>query len=209
MPKRIQIGAVTQALQRAFGFKGRYTPMLDEVVVPVYVIADPAPAAETRICSGTVFAPGPSTTGKTTVQILNPPGSGIIVNVTSVVALSTVKASVIVVYSQNPLADPISDFFFRDRRIKGDPAARLSRDNDGAIFGSNITAVIQLDGNLAQTGTWEAATQDPRQPLCVLPPGQALNLQVSGGTVNDDIRGNFKWLEIPITEQSPVGGIPA
>jgi len=208
MPLPIQIGSVTQALQRAFGFKGRYTPMLDEIIVPVYVIADPSPAQITRLAAGFnnqsqvalqfVF-----------IMLFNPEGSGILINVTSVVASADLKTDLTV-----SLFDDVSGVSldgstaWRDRRNAGRPSGLVGRSNsETAVVGESV-ARIQVDGTLAQTAAWEASAADPRQPLIVLDEGKGLIVQDTLGTDIPVINVNYRWLEVPITEQRPPGGLP-
>jgi len=205
VPLPIQIGSVTQALQRAFGFKGRYTPMLDEIIVPVYIITDPSPAGPTRLCSGTVEAGALIDTP--TMQILNPAGSGVIVNVTTLTVSALEKQPIFIAFDDSILDDLIDRNFFRDRRIGGIPAAQLRKTDEQVAPVANITAVLEVDGALSQTASWVADASDPRQPLAVLGPGQAVSVQ--GGIVApSNIRMNVRWIEIPITEQAPPGGLP-
>jgi len=212
MPKQLNTGRVTQALQRAFGFKGRYIPMLDEVIVPVYVIADPSPAELTRIAAGTVVAITPVSAEFPVVQLLNPAGSGVIANLTTAVCSSDVKVELNVSFFDTPLTDvSATPPRFRDRRIGGSPACQLRF--DATTLSPNLTgivAVLQVDGALSQTAAWIATTSDPRQPLTVLGPGQGVVVQfatAAGGTP-EQVRTNFRWLEIPIDQIAPIGGIP-
>jgi len=210
VPLPIQVGSVTQALQRAFGFKGRYTPMLDEVIVPVYMVSDPSPAGQTRICAGTFQAVAPNVSDLPAVQLFNPAGSGVIVNATTVIVSAIQKQEMVIAYFDTPLATEGFDVRFRDRRITGLPSAKLFREVDLLASIGGIVAVLQVDGTLAQTAAWVGDTQDPRQPLTVLAPGQGLIVQTSSGVlaVSDNVRVNWRWLEIPITEQQPPGGLP-
>jgi len=211
MPKQLNNGRITSALQRAFGFKGRYIPMLDEVIVPVYVIADPSPADVTRLCSGTIVQQAVTPTSDIPkVQIHNPIGSGVIANITTTIALGVSKEEFLVVFTDTPLTELVAGAtFFRDRRIQGEPILQLRRQNDATGLG-NATAVLQVDGTFSQTAAWVAETGDPRQPLTVLGPGQGIGLQfrVAPPTSVEEIRVNFRWLEIPITEVGPIGGLP-
>jgi len=215
MPKQLNSGAITQALQRAFGFKGRYIPMLDEVIVPVYVIADPSPAAVSRICAGTGSADAASGNQQPAVMLFNPLDSGIICNVTTVIVQGVAKYPINVRLSDaalgnNAAVDPSKSF--RDRRIDGDPSCNINANGQlSSQLTGDLVARLQVDGAFAQTASWNATTQDPRQPLSVLPPGQGVSVQVADGTtinLGDILSCNFRWLEIPITEIRPEGGLP-
>jgi len=214
MPKQLNAGRVTATLQRAFGFKGRYTPMLDEVIVPVYVIADPAPAEITQLCAGTTSASqqiqGPPDLALA-VMLFNPAESGVICNVTTVTVTANQKNNVNVVFSDFALVDASGPSTFRDRRVVGTPRCQLRRDQirETPLVGT-IIAQFQVDGALSQSAAWLADAGDPRQPLTVLRPNQGVALQLNdpAGNAGDNLRGNFRWLEIPITEQRPPGGLP-
>jgi len=212
MPKQLNAGRVTATLQRAFGFKGRYTPMLDEVIVPVYVISDPAPAEITQLCAGTTSASEVlGDMNLLAVMLFNPEESGVICNVTTVSVIGNQKSNVNVVFSDFALIDPSGPATFRDRRVVGTPRCQLRRDQTRLTpLTGTIIAQFQIDGALAQSAAWLADAGDPRQPLTVLRPNQGLALQLNTatGTPGDNLRGNFRWLEIPITEQRPPGGLP-
>jgi len=209
VPKQLNNGQITQALQRAFGFKGRYIPMLDEVIVPVYVISDPAPAALTRLVAGTIIADNSAEGSFETVQLFNPTGSGIVSVVSNWTGLSNIKQKLNISFFDSPLSvTPILTSAFRDRRVAGSPASELLRGDQLTAVGQLI-AVLEVDGSLAQTAAWEAAAGDPRQPLVVLGEGQGVVMQSDEGAgTTNEIVANMRWLEIPITELSPEGGLP-
>lgn len=211
MPKQINAGQLTSALQRAFGFKGKYIPMLDEVVVPVYVISDPSPAHVTRLAAGTTDAT--SSGGALefpAVQLFNPPESGVVANVTTVVASADLKKELLVSFFDTPLTEVRPFAEFRDRRIPAQPTVQMRRDTTTLVKFGDVVAILQVDGALSQTAAWVADTGDPRQPLCVLGPGQGLVIQFNDATAaaQEAVRANFRWLEVPITQVNPLGGIP-
>jgi len=213
MPLPIQVGSVTQALQRAFGFKGRYTPLLDEVIVPVYVIADPSPASRTKLCAATMdVTNGNDANSAGMVQLFNPPGSGNIVNVTNVVARGDQKFGIRVIFFDGGDGfAPGPDIHFRDRRNLGLPSSIIRREDDNAGVGllGSLVARIDVDGTLTQASAWAAAQADPRQPLAVLPEGRGLALQFAvPGLLNELMSANFQFLEIPASEVRPPGGLP-
>jgi len=204
MPKQLNNGQITQALQRAFGFKGRYIPMLDEVIVPVYVIADPSPAAQTKLCAATASLTIDQTNAF--VQLFNPPGSGNIVNVTNVVAISDAKIAIDIAFHDTPGVQNLSDIHFRDRRFSGSPSTQIRSETPGVLLGE-LVAVITVDGALSQTAAWETQAGDPRQPLAVLDEGQGLIVQ-KRDIVSASLSVNFRFLEIPRSEVNPSGGVP-
>jgi len=206
MPKQIQTGHVTQSLQRAFGFKGDYRPMLDEVIVPVYVVADPTPAAVQRLCAAT--ANQGLVVADAYIQLFNPPGSGVLANVTSVVASADVKAELRVAFFNSP-GEAAGTTFFRDRRNQGSPSCEIRVDDTEASSVGDLVAVLQVDGAFSQISAWRTDASDPRQPLAVLSPGDGLILQGDFGTASGAIiRGNFRWLEVPIWDIRPESGLP-
>jgi len=215
MPKQINAGKLTQALQRAFGFKGRYVPMLDEVVVPVYVIEDPAPAAVTRLCAGSRSYSPLIQDDLAYVQLFNPVKSGVILNVTNTVLLALIagKATVEIRVTEVVAPESGNNTFFRDLRNSGPglatkPTAQIRRDTQPAGVVGDLLALVQIDGSLSQTAAWESQSGDPRQPLAVLPPGTALVTQLQAPVpLSDTFVTNFRWLEIPITQQ-PASGLP-
>jgi len=215
MPKQLQSGRVTQILQRAFGFKGRYVPMLDEVIVPVYVIADPSPAETTRLCAGdhSAFA-SPIGDEFPAVQLFNPVGSGIVVNVTKGVVTSETKELFNVSFYDTPLPAG-TQVSFRDRRntltldkAQRRPSCQLLRDNTSTVQLGEQIATLETDGTLSQTAAWEATAGDIRQPMAILGPGQGVIIQRRTAlSAFDQFRVAFQWLEIPITQTNPDGGL--
>jgi len=211
LPKQLNNGAITAALQRAFGFKGRYIPMLDEVIVPVYIIADPSPAQQTRLCVMQSEASQDATTSIfPAVQLFNPVGSGVLCNVTNVITIANIKTDINVSYTDTPSPALVAPSEFRDRRFSGNPACQVRRDQVATGLLGTLVTTFQVDGTLTQQGSWEADTSDPRQPLTVLGPGQGVLVQTATAPAVDDdgIRVSFQWLEIPLTEVNPLGGIP-
>ena len=210
MPKQLNNGQVTQALQRAFGFKGRYTPMLDEVIVPVYNIQDPSPATVTLLCAGIVATPvGLGTSNFKFCQLFNPSGSGRMINITHAHVTGTIKFNLNIRYHDVPGNEQRPESAFRDRRNRGKPVGQVIRDDQQtALVGSKI-ASLQIDGALSQSSSWQTSGADPRQPLTVLEPGQGVIVQDSVATPDDDsFEVSWRWLEIPLTETNPLGGIP-
>jgi len=209
MPKQLNNGQITQALQRAFGFKGRYIPMLDEVIVPVYNIQDPSPAAVTRLCIGTIAVATNTDPFRSFVQLFNPPGSGHLLNVTSAQVTGEVKFDLNILYHDLPGAVLGSDTVFRDRRNRGLPAAQIFLDDTTPPVGQKI-ASLQVDGALSQSASWLTQGADPRQPLTVLEPGQGVIVQDNNAAVTgaDSFSVSFRWLEIPLSQTNPLGGTP-
>jgi len=210
MPKQLNNGQITQALQRAFGFKGRYIPMLDEVIVPVYVIADPSPASVTRLCAGigTLIQDNPLTFPF--IQLFNPVASGQLINVTAAVATANVKYDLDVRFYDTPGLSLQTTIQFRDRRNKGDPVGEVRIDNAETVLVGDKIAALQIDGAFSQSASWLTQQSDPRQPLAVLEPGQGVMLQTRNlsSVGSDSFEVSFRWLELPLSQTNPLGGLP-
>lgn len=227
MPKKIQVGSVTAALQRAFGFKGRYVPLLDEIIVPVYVVQDPAPAVRTRLVAASRSSNPTAIDQFGHTSLWNPPGSGVL-GVVSFIQLQvtleddtptgkpwTVRG--FLVNSQTPPAGSVSAGRFRDTRYPDSKTGLEVR----AVFDTNATsgnffAQVLFPGGIAGglPQVLRAESNDPRQPLVVLAPGSYLEANTPENSVGapaafePKLRVNFQWLEIPITEIDPFGGLP-
>ena len=210
MPKQLNNGKITEALQRAFGFKGRYIPMLDEVIVPVYNIADPSPANVTKLGAATTAVGGGLMPELTWTGLFNPPRSGVILNVTSAVVTTTDAKSEVDIRLVGDIGGANrGNVHFRDRRNIGLPSAQTRRDSAALALVGDLVAVVQIDGALSQTASWETSTGDPRQPLAVLREGTGLVVQNPSDLVTGiSLRANFRFLEIPISQVNPAAGIP-
>jgi len=213
MPKQLNSGQITQALQRAFGFKGRYIPMLDEVIVPVYVIADPSPAQITRLVGGTfraTVASGSNFLGF--VQLFNPEGSGVLINLTSAVAQGDVKIELtarVGGLADTPGTDQGLGVRFRDRRLTSEPIGQMFSDGGSTLVRGDEIARLQVDGAFSQIASWIVQSTDPRQPLIVLRPGTGVIIQGTDPIAESYVLDvNWLWLEIPITQVDPAAGIP-
>jgi len=218
MPKSLNNGRITESLQRAFQFKGRYQPVLDEVIVPVYQIADPAPRADTPTCVGNVGAAGAILgTDVPSFIIGNSEGSGVLVVITAAsIGVKPVPASPTLTIqfrwtgfsSEATPPFPILSVgrrFFRDRRQVNnfgtdDVLPKLFiGSGDRAVFGDQfvwLRVIVKSDEIVAEVAA--ASQAPPREPIALLPPGAGIILQT------DDIADqliptflNVQWLEVP------------
>jgi len=214
---------VTQALQRAFGFKGKYTPLLDEVIVPVYVVQDPAPAVVTRLVGAFDDLSQGGGSEQQHVRLWNPVGSGVLgvlnfvrLQVTDEIEAVTTKPHImrakIVITDVEPTGAP-SPGTFRDSRLGSQPSILEVRSDRDLIttpppFFAEIVFMTGIVG--APTQSLDVESSDPRQPLVVLQPGSFLEITTRDSTTPTEpvIRTNWQWLEVPITEQFPPGGLP-
>jgi len=224
MPKQLNNGRITLALQKVFGFKGRYIPMLDEVIVPVYQIEDPLPSEPFRLGIATQELPeAQGTIGNVNqINFTNPAGSGVNIVLTHVSVGSFNKAQLgpggVVVQGvfvrTGAILSGAQTFgkIYRDRRISGTPVAIISADGDAAPFGdSSIFAMLIVRTDEIGAGLVGSSQVAPRQPLLMLDPGGGFAVQLRGpGAVapnGAELLVNYAWLEIPIS-QPPEGGTP-
>jgi len=210
MPKQLNNGKITEALQRAFGFKGRYIPMLDEVVVPVYQIADPIPADPAPTYASSILV---AKNGLESVRIRfrNNIGSGITVQITS---LS------IGIFEELPGAKPVlrpvifieepgtnaTDFstvaVLQNRDTRETLPSRISLTGQTFVPGVDRTigviarTIVNPDSTLAEVVS--APGQETRQPLVVLEEGFSVGIRNEGSAAIDlPFLANFSWLELP------------
>jgi len=227
MPKMLNNGQITRTLQRAFGFKGRYNPMLDEVIVPVYPITDPAPAAPPRLCAGQIRQG--AGTGAASVSFFNTEKSGVLCSIQSVNFGITENTNTVT--PSQPLASiryagvflnkaPTQSRkgYFRDLRqtpgFVGETVDVLNFLNRPAgFFGSagDVTSGVGGDGEFimilskGEPGLLElvgAGATLPRSPLMNVPPGSGFEI-VPADPTNVAlpliaIGMNVLWLEVPL-----------
>jgi len=206
MPKQLNNGKVTQALQRAFGFKGRYIPMLDEVIVPVYQISDPLPAepGRTFICS---FDESPNIGETIRYRFVNPLGSGVNIQLTSLslgsgTPIQPAQAKVFFVdLFFSPSLDPLTTLrqtFNRDQREGVQAAAQFSGESlvTPSVHTQFTQVIIKPDGVTSELAA--APSAQTRQPLLVLAPGTGFDAESTGGEAPDiTLIINIQWLEVP------------
>jgi len=212
MPKSLNNAKITQRLVESFQLKGRYIPMLDEVIVPVYVLDDPAPAEPNRLAAGTVEITAPGA-GTTKLQLFNPPNSGVMTIVTfaSIILSKAGGAAdfypvlIFLVQSDQVPSDGSTalNTDWRDTRIALDePYTTVSSSAGGIAAGSQIiTQVLGLDpaASLAEVEVLASPVQGPRQPPVVLKPSTGIVLQVTNPQAAGlTMFANFLWEEIPL-----------
>ena len=200
MPVQINTPSVTSALQRALNFKGRFVPALDEIIVPVYVLQDPGPAAAIRTSVGAAVSGSGAASLWGFVELSNPSNSGVIAVVSgaavnrdsSGVSINAIQPLVVNV-RQGAYGGTEDEVQFRDSRVPGKPVCTVKF---GQGTGSAPDGPIKL--RLDLTGyEITAGSPDMRQPLAVLLPGWSV--AVTHAVVDDVLKFvvNFNWLEIP------------
>jgi len=213
MPKALQNPKITQRLVKAFDLKGRYLPMLDEVVVPVYIIEDPGPAEPNRLAGGT----GEIQAALEPVgQLFNPAGSGVLIVVTSANATAFKTGGTVLIFPapvslstvQMPDSGIQRSTEWRDTRLRlsvsASPLGEITMGTRTTLPAGTrriFQRTIELGGpDLSDVEIIESPFSGPRQPPIVLSPGNGLNLEMqSGGSMPTlSLTVNYVWEEIPL-----------
>jgi len=209
MPKNLNNAKITQRLVEAFQLKGRYIPMLDEVIVPTYVIDDPAPAEPNRLAAGTVRRDGVS---QPLLIIHNPLGSQVLVVITNVVVetskfvgapqggLFIITGDIIQANVFNDNSDNNSKAF-RDTRVTlSGPQAALLGDSGGSGGVQIFERSVVLDPGVSplQFDVISSPVQGPRQPPIVLAPNTGFAVSINVGVDQVSLVANYLWEEIPL-----------
>jgi len=212
MPKQLNNGKITEALQKAFGFKGRYNPMLDEVIVPVYTISDPIPAAPFNVYAASMLIPpAPTLANAPVANFTNPSGSGVLAQITSVSAGSFVDSgpqpdNVVLIelfLSQQEYGDVTGTIRKRDSRVPVDAKARITGGERVPAGGSFVfaRALIKTDSVTAQLEGGVGGV--PRQGLITMEPNSGFDMQLNGTeAVNPGdapLLVNYTWIEVPLS----------
>jgi len=223
MPKNLNNAKITQRLVEAFQLKGRYIPMLDEVIVPTYVIEDPAPAHPNRLAAGFVRIDGVE---DPSLALVNPAGSGVMIVVTFAnltVGKLTGAADTISIGGFLRAGDIGVDASlktssqWRDSRLRGTvsdtPYGVMVANTSGAAGRQLFERAVFLDNAnpLVNTAVIEAPLMGPRQPPVVLGPDAALVLLPDAGIPGSSTNSilNCVWEEIPLMGGlSNVSGTP-
>jgi len=214
MPKQLNNGRVTQSLQSAFGFKGRYIPMLDEVIVPVYQIADPVPAEPSLTYAGRFFFDISVTDGDfPRLRFRNPPGSGVLMQLSgvSIGAIKGAGASQEAEMTGFIVPEAVSSIDFptlltatkRDTRNVQESrlviSTGLSNQAAGTTPDTLGTALVITEAGFTELTTGPG--NFPRQPPTVIGPGFSLDMLGSGpdseGINALSFLANVAWAEVP------------
>jgi len=210
VPKQLNNGRITSALQAAFGFKGRYVPMLDEVIVPVYQISDPVPSEPQASFGRRLIATG-AAAAFTAIKFTNPVNSGVLAMVTSASAGvapespgpgNAVGLSLIITDSV-PLGstDGLSAVA-RDTRVSSGSSKMGMSFTQTGLDVNTISAIITIflitDSVLAQVVGGSGADQ-PRLPPLVIRPGRGFEVILHGASAQDlPLLLNVAWAEVPL-----------
>jgi hypothetical protein len=133
VPKQINTYFPGQQLVQRFGLKGRFQPVLDEVVVPVTILEPAAP--QERIATGGAGRGASGAGNQNQVYLENPAGSGIVVKVTGFLADSgsPVSDGLNLTLVQGT-AGATSATAWRDSGLWGIPKAKVA--------GANVAAAV-------------------------------------------------------------------
>jgi len=224
MPKQLNNGRVTSALQAAFGFKGRYIPMLDEVIVPVYQISDPVPAEPARTyASRMIAAPAGVPNNFATITLSNPATSGTLLVISSIGVSVNISDIGIIPPDETPtmgvtaqllesagIGPQIAEAVARDKRNSLPSVGTVSASTTGSVadlLSGVIASMIVSSTELTETVVGGGGTQ-PRQPPTVLTPGTSMRLVQSGTALNQEVEdfgftASIAWQEIGLSTQTP------
>ena len=126
MPKQINTYQVGQSLVKKFGLKGRFQPVLDEVIVPVITVGDTTPT-DIRLAVSGISAAAAGAGNQHKIHLRNPPNSGILMTVKSFWAVSGAPTTDFLAISMGTTSTAAGTRgFWRDGRIAGQPLGRLT-----------------------------------------------------------------------------------
>jgi len=219
MPKQLNNGRVTAALQRAFDFKGRYIPMLDEVIVPVYAIEDPTPAAPQLTYASVVVVPGGPGVGDfafAKIKNLEKSGGDFVLTEATVGSFvddavgpptnNVIAVEVRIALSLGSTFPTIHPSVARDSRNNIPSKSEISSGSATAVadgLGALAFPLVITDQVSAQIVS--SGISPDRQPAVVLKPGTALSFLAAGknaegtaGTPGAPMLISLNWFERPI-----------
>lgn len=189
MPLPIQNPKASNLLTSFFGLVGRPSLSLDEIVVPIALVTDledpfSSGAVERRLAAGSSFM-GATVGGNSSVQLLNPANSGVIVGVRRIfITLGTAGVIARVNFLDTALATAETAVDWRDRRITGQPVGLMFREAPAGAPGTSALIRAGTDGGGLLT------IADPRY---ILGPGQGI--VVTTATQNMDVTVTYFWEE--------------
>ncbi len=215
MPKAINNPRITASMQKAFNFKGKYIPMLDEVVVPVYQIDDPVPALPAKTFAGRFIVPGATSAGNFPQIIFNnPAGTGTLMMITQVsfgltdsipqpLAGEDFKYTAIIAGATTPTANVPTAPVNRDTRNAGKSVIQISTGETSASA-DGFAALAQAILN-STTGVSSLVGGPgpglPRNPPIIIRPDRQLKMLASGALADGATAlksfVNLAWTEIP------------
>jgi hypothetical protein len=184
MPKQINTYQVGQALVRKFGLKGRFQPVLDEVIVPVVNVGETLEQS-VRLAAGGLEGVTAGAGNQNLITFRNGAGSGIIATVKSWNAVSGAPITDYLSITAGTTTGTVgTGAFWRDLRLAGVPRSYLARSASPAAV---ITAPFyHLDIDSKQwAGEW------------ILLPGQILSFRQNAQNTTLDLL--VFWEETDIT----------
>ena len=183
MPKQINTPSPGQALVRMFSLKGRFQPVLDEVIVPVVQVPLDAPASKRFAAWGTTMAAGGAgTQGRAFIE--NTAQSGHLVVLTKVWAKSGIAAGVdtfgIEIVAGSIAASGIGEF--TDSRIDDQKPVARTGGSTGATAVSNFP--------------YYPCETVPMNVEWIIEPGNYLFIRQQGENVT--FAFNYVWYEVAL-----------
>lgn len=183
MPKQINTAGVGQRLVKLFALKGRFQPVLDEVIVPV--VSVDAEEVEQRPAGSNAFVGAGGAGTYTCVVLQNPSGSGKIVRLEWFSPFAT-SNQVNIYPNLSILSGGLTgaNEFWEDLRLPGVPAATVSTSVTTTVPTSAaaiVTPYLAIGANWIPPTPW------------VLGPGDAVVFQLT--TANTAFGGSLAWTE--------------
>jgi hypothetical protein len=179
MPVPVNTNAQVQALVDEFTIKGGFRLALDEIVVPVALVANVVPDLSRRAIGYYEL----SAVNTPHISIYNPPGSGVIVTVTDIwVTFSAVN--ILTVWRDGAvLLNTSGTIHWRDmtQPAPGIPNANIRYEDRVAVT-----------GNAVQLGRFPANIPTHLTDVWTLGEGQQMGVRAQAGTA---MQANFAWQE--------------
>jgi hypothetical protein len=181
VPKQINTPSPGQALVRMFSLKGRFQPVLDEVIVPVVIVPLEAPATRKLAFWGT----SQTATGaaQNLVILQNRVGSGVLIVITKIWAFSSQAADTFVVL---PVAGQLSASGIGNHRDTREGFSQLPVMGIGTT--TQATAVLGFPHYLVDVVHDVEFIMEPFTAFHVIQ-----------NTANKTFQLNFEWYEVALT----------
>lgn len=194
MPKQINTATPGQKLVKLFGLKGRFQPVLDEVIVPVVSVDQ-----ETNVAAGAcgaVLNIGGTASNYAFAYLSNPSTSKSLIRVTHFIARAATGDNVHVLTNAAPLISSSAtagNRWWKEVGIPGTPVATFwTGESTTDISGAQALEIWVATGGVAR------AFGAP----FILNPGETLQMQFGTAALTATFMG-FEWTEEPLTITDP------